>query len=640
MGVVAFLIFFPFLAAVVLSLMKKQSKARDGVVIASCILIVAAVVYLSVSFLSSGENRSYLVETPVWNNIILAGEIFLMGVVFYYGFRYKKYYVALLSAAGTIPIVWMELAGYGVEGKSHITVDNLTIIMCLIIGVVGSLICLYAIGYIKDYHKHHTEYRDRSSFFLSMLFVFLGAMFGLVFCANLSWMFFFWEITTLCSFLLIGYNQSEIAIRNSFRALWMNLLGGLGFSMAILFSSIILHIANIQDLVEFGTKSAAGKFVLIPVTLLAFAALTKSAQMPFSGWLLGAMVAPTPTSALLHSATMVKAGVYLLIRLSPLFYGNVSGMMVTVVGGFTFFAASLLAISQSDGKKVLAYSTISNLGLITACAGIGMAEATWAAILLMIFHAVAKSLMFLSVGAVENSTGSRNIEDMHGLIVRLPKLAFVMIIGIFGMFLAPFGMLIAKWAALKSFVDSNSYLLILFLAFGSGSTMFYWSKWLGKLIAVPHSSKIHQDTLHKDEKVSLGILAGLVIVLCIMFPIVSAGLVRPILVQMFNTTAMSVISSDDVHIMLLMVCMIVILPIAARLLTFGKQNKTSLSYMAGINEGDDCSFVDSLGQKKEMYLANWYFEDIFGEKKILKPSLAFASAVIIILMIVAIGGVL
>ena len=139
--------------------------------------------------------------------------------------------------------------------------------------------------------------------------------------------------------------------------------------------------------------------------------------------------------------------------------------MVTTIGGFTFLATSMLAIGQSDGKKVLAYSTVSNLGLITACAGIGMHEAVWAGILLMIFHAVSKSLMFLSVGAVENVLGSRNIEDMHGLIVKLPELAFVMIVGIAGMFLAPFGMLISKWAALKAFIDSNSILLVIFLIY-------------------------------------------------------------------------------------------------------------------------------------------------------------------------------
>ena len=640
MGIIAFLIFFPFLAAVVLSLMKKQSKARDGVVIASCVLIIAAAVTLAVTFLSSGRTQEYLVEAPLWNNLILAGEIFLMLLVFYYGFRYRKYYVVLLSAAGTIPIVWEELAGYGVEGKNHITVDYLTVIMCLIVGVVGSLICLYAIGYMKDYHRHHTEYRNRTPFFLSILFVFLGAMFGLVFSANLSWMFFFWEITSICSFLLIGYSQTDIAIRNSFRALWMNLLGGLGFAMAILYCTFVLKIANIQDLVNIGSQNGGAAFVVVPVAFLAFAALTKSAQMPFSGWLLGAMVAPTPTSALLHSATMVKAGVYLLIRLSPAMQGTVPGLMVVLVGGFTFFAASVLAISQSDGKKVLAYSTISNLGLIAACAGVGTYESAWAAILLMIFHAVAKSLMFLSTGAVENCTGSRDIEDMHGLIVRLPKLAFVMIIGIFGMYLAPFGMLIAKWAALKSFVDSGNILLMLFLAFGSGTTMFYWTKWLGKLIAVPHSSRPHPDTVHKDERITLATLASLVVILCILFPVISANLVRPVLVAMFHTTSLSVITRGDVPIMLLMMCMIVILPVAARLLTLGKKNKPVLAYMAGVNKGDDCTFVDSFGESKQMYLANWYFTDLFGEEKILKPCLAIAAAVIVVLMVVVIGGVL
>ena len=640
MGIIAFLIFFPFLAAVVLSLMKKQSKARDGVVIASCVLIIAAAVTLAVTFLSSGRTQEYLVEAPLWNNLILAGEIFLMLLVFYYGFRYRKYYVVLLSAAGTIPIVWEELAGYGVEGKNHITVDYLTVIMCLIVGVVGSLICLYAIGYMKDYHRHHTEYRNRTSFFLSILFVFLGAMFGLVFSANLSWMFFFWEITSICSFLLIGYSQTDIAIRNSFRALWMNLLGGLGFAMAILYCTFALKIANIQDLVNIGSQNGGAAFVVVPVAFLAFAALTKSAQMPFSGWLLGAMVAPTPTSALLHSATMVKAGVYLLIRLSPAMQGTVPGLMVVLVGGFTFFAASVLAISQSDGKKVLAYSTISNLGLIAACAGVGTYESAWAAILLMIFHAVAKSLMFLSTGAVENCTGSRNIEDMHGLIVRLPKLAFVMIIGIFGMYLAPFGMLIAKWAALKSFVDSGNILLMLFLAFGSGTTMFYWTKWLGKLIAVPHSSHPHPDTIHRDERVTLATLASLVVILCILFPVISANLVRPVLVAMFHTTSLSVITRGDIPIMLLMMCMIVIIPVAARLLTLGKKNKPVLAYMAGVNKGDDCTFVDSFGESKQMYLANWYFTDLFGEEKILKPCLAIAAAVIVVLMVFVIGGVL
>jgi len=617
--------------------MKKHGKTRKYFIFTCCILIVAAVLYFVTDALLSGKNATYLTETHAVDTLMLVAEIGIMGLVIYYGVRYKKYYVALLSAAQTGLIVWLELSGGSEIEGMHIVADKLTIIMCLIIGVIGTLICVYAVGYMKDYHAHHTDFKDRRPFFFAMLFVFLGAMFGLVFSSNLTWIYFFWEITSICSFLLIGYNKSQEAINNSFKALWMNLLGGLGFAVAIVYCAKQLHVVELEKLVTMGTGT---EIALIPVILLAFAGLTKSAQMPFSGWLLGAMVAPTPTSALLHSATMVKAGVYLLIRLAPALSGNLAGMMVTTVGGFTFFITSLLAISQSDGKKVLAYSTISNLGLITACAGVGLHEAVWAGVLLMMFHAVSKSLMFLSVGAVENSIGSRNIEDMHGLIVKLPELAFIMIVGIAGMFLAPFGMLISKWAALKAFVDSNSVLLVIFVVFGSSSTLFYWTKWLGKLVAMIHNSERLPNTTKGSEWFSLISQAFIMIALCISFPVASLYLVEPFLGDMFHNEVPAIISSGNMNIMLMMLCMIVILPIAVRLLTFGKKKKVVMSYMGGGNAGNDRSFVDSFGDKKGMYLANWYMEDYFGEKKLLMPSLVLAAAAIIILMVIAIGGAL
>ena len=132
--------------------------------------------------------------------------------------------------------------------------------------------------------------------------------------------------------------------------------------------------------------------------------------MPFHTWLLGAMVAPTPTSALLHSSTMVKAGVFLLIKLSPIFLVcPVAAVMTILVGGLTFLLCSFMAISQTNAKRVLAYSTIANLGLIVACAGVGTPEAVWAATFLVLFHAVAKSLLFLCVGTAEHHIGSRDI---------------------------------------------------------------------------------------------------------------------------------------------------------------------------------------------------------------------------------------
>ena len=272
-------------------------------------------------------------------------------------------WIALFSIAQTALMLWVEHSIPLME-STHTQVDALALLMCVICAVVGGLIAIYAAGYMKSYHQHHREYTDRSSLFLAMLFVFMAAMFGLVLSSNLIWIYFFWEITSVISFILIGYTRTQEAVDNSFRALWMNLLGGLGFAVAIWLCAMNRHSVQLSDIIASGNQ-----FI---IACLALAGLTKSAQLPFSTWLYGAMVAPTPSSALLHSATMVKAGVYLLIRLSPALHGTLCGTMVSFIGGFTFIAASMMAIAQNDAKKVLAFSTVSNLGLIVACAGIGV----------------------------------------------------------------------------------------------------------------------------------------------------------------------------------------------------------------------------------------------------------------------------
>ena len=637
MNLIAFLIIFSLFTAAILGLVKKDAIRGVVIKVSSVVIIGGTILFCTQNFFDK-NNAFYLKDTKVINLIMLIAELLIMCLIVYLSIHYKKYYVAVLSVAQTALILGLELThGEQLEKGYRIYCDKLAIIMSVIIAVVGCLICVYAIGYMRDYHNHHKEYKDRRPLFFALLFVFIGAMFGLIFSNNLLWMYFFWEITTLCSFLLIGYTKTKEAINNSFTALWMNLLGGLAFAIAIIYCAIKLGTVDLNAIIQMGIS---GTVIVLPVLLLSFAALTKSAQLPFSKWLLGAMVAPTPTSALLHSATMVKAGVFLLIRLSPVLHGNLAGAMVILVGGFTFLATSLIAISQSDAKKVLAYSTIANLGLICACAGIGIQESVWAGILLIIFHSVSKSLMFLSVGAVENATGSRNIEDMHGLIVKLPELALVMVIGIAGMFLAPFGMLISKWAALKSFVDSDNIILICFLVFGSAATLFYWTKWLGKLVSVIHNSERLPNTTKLNEWVSMIILSVLMVVLCLTFPIVSKFLIEPFLIDMFGGAIPVIISSGNMDIMTLMLSMIVILPFAIRGLTFGKKNKVVISYMAGVNTGNDREFVDSMGENKQIYLSNWYMENYFGEKILLKPSIAIATVIVTIIMLMVIGGAL
>ncbi len=635
---IAFLILFPFLTAAVLTATKNNTFRKVVVSVSGGMIIVAAIAFAVRYFGDEyAEGTQFLHDslfTQMINYVMIGIEVFLMLVVVSMSIKHKKYHAAILSVIGTVAMMWLELSGRAAESGYNVYCDKLTVIMTLIIAVVGSFICIYAVGYMHDYHNHHKEYQDRRTFFFPMLFVFLGAMIGLVTSANLIWIYFYWEITSISSFLLIGYTKTEEATNNSFRALWMNLLGGLGFAGAIIYASIVLDTSNLQVLVSHD-KAA----VLIPVILLAFAAMTKSALLPFSKWLLGAMVAPTPTSALLHSATMVKAGVYLLIRLAPVMSETLAGNMVALVGGFTFLIASMLAITVSDGKKVLAYSTISNLGLIAACAGVGTTETVWAAVLLVMFHAVSKSMLFQTVGSIENATGSRDIEDMHGLVMSAPFFSFIMIVGIAGMFLAPFGMLISKWAALKAFIDADNIILILFIAFGSATTMLYWTKWLTKiLVCKAHSHQVQHNT-PVYVWVSLIAHAIMMICLCVSLPLLSIYAVEPLLLQIYNIAQVQVLAPEDLVIMVIMLIMIFIIPVMARVFTSRIKTRPNIEYMSGVNQGDDRHFEDSFGNSKNMYLSAWYLEDYFGEKKIWKPAAAVAVVLLVAFIGIAFGTV-
>jgi ech hydrogenase subunit A len=318
---------------------------------------------------------------------MLLVEIAMSLFILYVGVRAKNPLIVVLTLAQAGLMVWFEFtAGAHLEVAQNLFVDKFSVIMALINGIVGGGICIYALGYMREYHEvAHRDVADRRPLFFALLFIFMGAMFGLIFANNLVWLFLFWEITTLCSFLLIGYTQTEEAKRNALRALVMNLAGGLAFALAIVWFYRQAGSIELQTLI-----ASKQSLALLPAALLCFAGITKSAQLPFSSWLLGAMVAPTPVSALLHSSTMVKAGVYLVLRMAPSVAGTKVGMMVALVGAVTFVVGSLAAITTSEAKRVLAWSTVANLGLIVLCGGIGTYEAVWAGILLIIFHAVAK----------------------------------------------------------------------------------------------------------------------------------------------------------------------------------------------------------------------------------------------------------
>jgi ech hydrogenase subunit A len=444
----------------------------------------------------------------------------------------------------------------------------------------------------------------------------MGAMFGLIFANNLMWLFLFWEITTLCSFLLIGYTQTDVAKRNALRALVMNLSGGLAFALAI----VILHnktgSIELQAMIERVKNGETDKLLaLLPAALLCFAGITKSAQLPFSSWLLGAMVAPTPVSALLHSSTMVKAGVYLVLRMAPIVTGTKVGMMVALVGGVTFLIGSLAAITVSDAKRVLAWSTVANLGLIVLCGGIGTYEAVWAGVLLIIFHAVAKCLLFLCVGVVEHKQHSRDIESMAGLIVSMPKVSVMMQIGMAGMFLAPFGMLISKWAVLKAVVDASP-LLSVFIVFGSAATLFFWVKWMGKLLEVVAPHKRVEKELDLGESIALYGLSIATCLACLLFPLIASSYIEPYIAWVYFDHAAflpqgNIIGQDNVKIMLIMMVLILIFPIT--FFNYGHGVRVTDAYLGGANVQSSTRFRSTADSVQDVSIGNYYLLNTFNE---------------------------
>lgn len=635
MWTIPFLIIFPLLVSILMYSIR-VNKVRNIVAYASAGAIMAVTLCMLVLWAAGGcQNMELYYETELIDKIVLGAVVVLMCVVTYLSFKYKRRVVSLLSIIPTVLIVNLELNGPKLAEIAHIRVDRLSMLMCVIVGIIGSLIVIYSVGYMHGYHHHHTEFEDRRYYFFMLLFIFLGAMFGFVLSESLLWIDLFWELTSICSFLLIGYTRTDEAVANSFRALWMNLLGGVVLAIGICYLAYTTGNVSLQKLIALGTEGNG--FAVIPVAFIAVAALTKAAQMPFSTWLMGAMVAPTPSSALLHSATMVKAGIYILFRLAPAMCGTTTGLLISFIGGFTFFAASFMAIAQSDGKKVLAFSTISNLGLMVACAGVGTAETIWAGVFLMIFHAISKSLLFQNTGATENSLHSRDIEEMHGLLYRLPKLGAFMFIGIAGMFLAPFGMLISKWSALKASVDESNILLVLFICFGSATTMFYWTKWMTKIISYTDTEIKVKDVTKKDETISLTVHAVLMIALCLLFPILSKVYVEPLLLEMFGT-ATAVLPTSVLYLLVLIICFIFCVPFLAFKFSKSIQVSQKQSYMNGINVGNNKEFIDSFGEPKHLYMSNWYFKHFFGQRKLMVPCEIISAIFMIAMLSMIIGG--
>ena len=613
MTMLGFLIVFPLVIAAIL-LAVRNNAARNVVVVAASLVIGLASIWLVAVGLNGASPVYFEFSSPIVDGICTIVGIVVAITVICFGAKYKNPLAIVLAVVQLIGSLVFELNfAHGIEVATPLYYDQLTLLMVFIIGVIGSAICVYALGYMEDFQAHEPEGAlDRRPTFFALMFVFLSAMYVIVFADHMTWLFTGWEVTTLCSFLLIAYTRTEEAIRNAFRQIIMNLLGGISFLIGLFVCVLTMGTLSLAEFLAMG--QLVPQIAVLAVTAFAFAGITKAAQMPFHTWLLGAMVAPTPTSALLHSSTMVKAGVFLLVKLAPvLAVCPIPGGMLMFVGGLTFLVCSALAITQSNAKRVLAYSTIANLGLITACAGVGTPEAVWAATFLILFHAIAKSLLFLCVGTAEHHIGSRDIEDMDLLFDRMPSLARFMMLGIMTMFIAPFGMLIAKWATLQAFTEAGNVILVLLLAFGSAVTFMFWAKWMGKLAGIAGQSRNVELSVHTSEWIPIMLMAVLIALGCVGLPLISLNLVEPYLYVVYGSLSFP-ISFDNLIIAGVAVILMIIVIFAG--LGHSTARKVDV-YLAGVSvDNNNRTFKNSLSGVTQATARNWYMKDWLGEQRL------------------------
>ncbi|MCC6001999.1 MAG: DUF4040 domain-containing protein [Pararhodobacter sp.] len=320
-------------------------------------------------------------------------------------------YLPVIAGTGPVPWVWDWIPSLDI--RLSFWLDGLSLMFALLITGIGTLVMLYAARYLAG----HPQYNR----FALYLFSFMLSMLGLVLADNLIALFVFWELTTFTSYLLIGFSHTDPkSRRNALQALLLTAAGGL----ALLAGFILIGIT--QGTFEMSQLNAAGSMAEHPaylgiLILVLLGAFTKSAQVPFHFWLPNAMAAPTPVSAYLHSATMVKAGVYLLARMHPSLSGSdVWVWVLTIFGAVTAVFASFMAVRQTDLKQTLAYTTLMALGTLVLFLAGSTGYAITAAMTFLLVHSLYKAGLFLVIGIVDHATGTRDANVLGGLARAMP----------------------------------------------------------------------------------------------------------------------------------------------------------------------------------------------------------------------------
>lgn len=430
-------------------------------------------------------------------------------------------------------IEWIPEIGLNFE----FLLDGLSMAFALLVTGIGALVFLYAHSYMKGY-----ESTDKFYFYL---FLFSGAMLGMVISSNLIQLFIFWELTTVLSYFLISFfHEKEVARKAAFQSLVITFFGGLGLLAGILLIGSVVDSYSLNDWIAGSEKIKESNLYLPGLLLILLGVFTKSAQFPFHFWLPGAMQAPAPVSAYLHSATMVKAGVFLLARLSPVLGGTAEWtFIIPLIGVLTMLTGSYFAITQTDLKAILAYTTINALGILVLLIGIDTKLSIKAAILFLFIHAFYKASLFMIAGFIEKKTGTRDLNELGGLIRSFPITFVISLLALLSMAgLPPMLGFLGKELIYEAKVQSPGIASLIFI-FGVISNIFMFAVSMRVLFKVFLGKPKDNYSISKIKNVMFVVGPGLLVLLSLFF-----GLFPSILAKWLIEPAMSVIYAEPVEI--------------------------------------------------------------------------------------------
>lgn len=462
-------------------------------------------------------------------------------------FIYFLSFITVTSSGDVYTVSFPWVPSLGIDFTLY--VDGLSLLFALLITGIGTLVVLYSIYYLKA--------KEKLNNFYVYLLMFMGAMLGVVLSDNIIVIYVFWELTSIASSLLISYwYVREKSIYGAQKSMYITVFGGLsmlgGFSLLYVMTGTF----SIREIIASSEILMTSSLFIPAMLLVLLGAFTKSAQFPFHIWLPDAMEAPTPVSAYLHSATMVKAGIYLVARFTPVF-GGVSQWfwIITLTGLITLVWGSVSAVRQKDLKGILAFSTVSQLGMIMSLLGAGSAAyyfndgdntlytaAILAAVFHLINHATFKGSLFMTAGIIDHETGTRDIRKLGGLMTLLPVTATISLIGLASMAgLPPFNGFLSKEMFFTGMLNATEYgvfnldtwgLLLPVIAWIASAFTFaycailFFKTFTGKL----DKSKLEVNHVHEAPigmLISPAILAVLVILFGLFPNILAYSLIEP-----------------------------------------------------------------------------------------------------------------